>query len=285
MPDREQEGGLARAVATVERLRGENGCPWDRAQTHESLRRHLLEETYEVLEALDKLAAAPTKENIGALKEELGDLLLQVLLHAEIAKGNGHFSIEELAGDLSEKLIRRHPHVFGGEKLETPDQVVGAWEATKSREKKKDSALEGLPPALPALQRALKTIERVSKVGFQWPDLEGPFEKMREELGEFEAEVRSAGGGGPVSRELSERFAEPVRRKIEAELGDLLFTVANVAYFLRLNPEDALRSMLARFERRFRHVEERAKASGKKLEELSLAEMDVYWAEAKAAGA
>jgi tetrapyrrole methylase family protein / MazG family protein len=275
-------GGLERARETVRALRAENGCPWDRAQTHQSLRKFLLEETYEVLEALDALGESPTKEALAHFKEELGDLLLQVLLHSEIASQAGNFSIEEVAGDLSDKLIRRHPHVFGGSRLETPEEVLGAWEQTKQKEKKKNSALEGIPPALPALQRALKVIEKVSKVGFQWPNLDGPLEKVREELGELEAELRAVGGAG-LNRESAAKLPPEKRTKLESELGDLFFTVANVAYFLDLNPEDALRMMLQRFERRFRHVETRAKETGKKLEELSLEQMDVYWTEAKRA--
>jgi tetrapyrrole methylase family protein/MazG family protein len=264
--------GLAKAVETVRALRGEQGCPWDRAQTHESLRKCLLEETYEVLEALDALHADPSEENTLHLREELGDLLLQVLLHSEISRQGGGFSVAEVAGELSAKLIRRHPHVFGKEKLQTPEAVVGAWEKNKIQEKPRNSVLEGIPAAMPALQRALKVIEKVSKVGFQWPDLEGPLEKMNEELREFHDEVKAL-GSGPVAPEA--------KRGLEAELGDLLFTVANVAHFLKLNPEDSLRSMLLRFEARFRNVEEGARRSGKKIEEMSLEEMDQYWNEAK----
>jgi MazG family protein len=279
--------GLARAVATVRALRAEGGCPWDRAQTHASLRPFLLEETYELLEALDALTSSP--ESVKHFKEELGDVLLQVLLHAEIARQDGKFSIDDVAGELSDKLVHRHPHVFaegetdnkpaGADKLDSPDEVVRAWEKRKRAEKpERTSALEGIPAALPALQRSLKVIEKVSKVGFQWPDLKGPLDKMREELAEFEAEVTRAGA---VSRDSA--ISDDARRKLEAEMGDLLFTVANVAYFLRLNPEDALRSMLARFEGRFRAVEAGAKAQGRKLEEMTLAEMDELWDAAKRA--
>lgn len=270
--------GLEAAVETVRALRAEGGCPWDRAQTHESLRRFLLEEAYEALEALDAHAAKPSPETLRHFKEELGDLLLQILLHAEIARQAGGFGIDELAQDLSDKLVRRHPHVFGADKLNTPEEVVGAWEKTKQAEKPKDSALDGIPPALPALQRSLKVIEKVSKVGFQWPDLKGPLEKVREEVGELEAEIARI---GDTSREATAKLAPEAKRKLEAELGDLLFTVANVAHFLHLNPEDALRSMLARFEGRFRSVEKGAKEKGRKLEEMTLAEMDELWDEAK----
>ncbi|MGZ3649839.1 MAG: nucleoside triphosphate pyrophosphohydrolase [Bdellovibrionota bacterium] len=276
-----ERDGLSDAVKTVEALRGPGGCPWDRAQTHTSLRKYLLEETYETLEALDALAAGATPERVRHFKEELGDLLLQVLLHSEIARQNGDFSIQDVAGELSDKLVRRHPHVFGGERLDSAEEVVGAWDKNKQAEKpSRESILEGIPAALPALQRSLKVIEKVSKVGFQWPDLNGPFEKMREELGEFEAEVSRAGGAF-LTREAAGALPPEVRQKLEGELGDLLFTVANVAHFLQLNPEDSLRSMLARFESRFRGVEGGARAAGRNLEEMSLAEMDVLWDEAK----
>jgi MazG family protein len=217
MPKRD---GLGDAVRTVRALRAEDGCPWDRAQTHASLRPYLLEETYEVLEALDALAASPTQDAVKNFKEELGDLLLQVLLHSEIARQDGNFTIDDVAGELSDKLVRRHPHVFGANKLKTPEEVVGAWEKRKKEEKPaRDSVLEGIPAALPALQRSLKVIEKVSKVGFQWPDLKGPLEKMREELGEFEQEVRSAGAG--LNRETSAKLPVETRRKLESEMGDL----------------------------------------------------------------
>lgn len=267
-----KERGLAKAVAVVKALRGEGGCPWDRAQTHESLRPFLLEETYETLEVLDSLKGPETYSN---LKEELGDVLLQVLLHAEIAGESGHFDIDSLGEALAEKLVRRHPHVFGEQKLSTPDEVLKAWEETKKKEKKKDSCLDGIPPGLPALQRSAKVIEKVSKVGFQWPDLKGPLDKVREELGEFLAEVEKAEGEKPLS--------PATRARLEGELGDLFFTLSNVAHFLKIAPEDSLRSMLGRFEARFRHVETRAREQGKRLEGMSLAEMDVLWDEAKRA--
>ncbi len=280
MPAPEIEG-MEQAVETVRALRAENGCPWDKAQTHESLRKYLLEETYEVLEALDALASSPSAENVKNFREELGDLLLQILLHSEISRQNGGFHVGDVSAELAAKLVRRHPHVFGGEKLRTPEEVLGAWEKTKGEEKKKDYLLDGIPAALPALQKSLKVIEKVSKVGFQWPDLKGPLEKMREELGEFEAEVKKLGKDTEITRESAQNLPAATKQKLEAELGDLLFTAANVAYFLHLNPEDALRSMLARFESRFRRVEDGAKQEGKVLNELSLEEMDRHWNEAK----
>lgn len=274
-----RRSGLEEAVATVRALRGEQGCPWDKAQTHESLRRYLLEETYEVLEALDAHTVNPSPENTAHLKEELGDLLFQVLLHAELAHQAGQFSVHDVAGELSAKLIRRHPHVFGGDKLNTPEEVLGAWEKTKEKEKPKESVLDGVPPALPALQRSLKVIEKVSRVGFQWPDLKGPLEKVSEELAELKAELDKIGGA--ITRESARDLPPEARRKLEGELGDLLFTISNVAHFLHVNPEDALRTMLGRFEGRFRFVERGAKAQGKTLDSMTLEEMDQLWAEAK----
>lgn len=264
-------------LAVVKKLRSSDGCPWDRAQTHESLRKHLLEETYEVLESLDHLKDT----GYTSLKEELGDLLYQILFHSELASEQGAFSFDDVAKELSEKLIRRHPHVFGDQKLHTAEQVTEQWELTKQKEKKKDSALDGIPPSLPALQKSLKVIEKVSKAGFQWENLEGPLEKVKEELQEFLDEVHALGPVEKVNRNTSEQLEPKSREKLEAELGDLFFSLSNIAYFLHINPEDSLRSMLKRFEKRFRHVEKRAKESGKSMKDLPLNELDIYWNEAK----
>lgn len=272
--------GLAHAVEVVKKLRSEKGCPWDKAQTHESLRRYLLEETYELLEALDEAGTSAAADD--KLEEELGDVLLQVLLHAEIARQRKKFDIEAVAEALAVKLERRHPHVFGGEKAADAAAVVGVWEKQKQKEKPaRDSVLDGLPPELPALLHALKVIEKVSKVGFQWPHLEGPLEKVQEELGEFLAEVKKLGPAAEVTHAKGGALDPELRKKLEGELGDLFFSIANVAYFLQLDPESALRAMLTRFGARFRHVEKRAKEDGKKLPEMTLEEMDKYWAEAK----
>lgn len=272
--------GLERAREVVARLRGENGCPWDREQTHASLRRYLLEETYEVLEALDEIASDPAAGS-AKLQDELGDLLLQILLHAEISSQSGGFDIDAVAGGLAEKMIRRHPHVFGGPKVATAEGVVHAWEKIKEQERARESALDGLPPGMPALQKSLKIIERVSKQGFQWPSLAGPLEKAREELGEFLAEVEKLGDPARFGRAEGAALSAEARTRLEGEMGDVLFSISNIAHFLHLNPEDALRSMLSRFERRFRHVETRAREDGKILREMPLDEMDVYWNEAK----
>lgn len=263
--------GLDSAISTVSALRGKDGCPWDKKQNHKSLRRHLLEETYEVLEAIDALPSSPKKSDMSHFQEELGDLLFQVLLHAQIASETKKFNIEDIAAGLSEKLIRRHPHVFGGKKIKTAKEVLIAWEKNKEKEKPKKSVLDGLPKDLPALQKSLKVIEKVSKVGFQWPDLDGPVDKVKEELGEFLTEIKKS----------KKHFTTAQKKRLENELGDLFFSLSNIAYFLEINPEDALRTMLKRFEKRFRFVESKAKSSGKKLEEMTLKEMDIYWNQAK----
>ncbi len=267
---------------TVHRLRAPGGCPWDREQTHLSLRPFLIEEAYEVLDALDATGTGAT----AALREELGDLLLQILLHSEIASETGEFDFGQVADALNEKLIRRHPHVFavgeGDLKPATTEAVLQNWEQQKVREKAEKAAsaeavsvLDGTPKGLPALQRTARVIDKVSKVGFQWPDLNGPLAKLDEELRELRAEVATLEGAktGPE--------ADAARARAEGELGDLLFSVCNVARFLKVNPEDALRGTLARFEKRFRHVEDRLRAQGRSPKDATLEEMDGYWEEAK----
>jgi tetrapyrrole methylase family protein / MazG family protein len=266
-------------VRTVHRLRAPGGCPWDRAQTHQSLRPYLIEEAYEVLDVLDRIEKVEDlkDEKIrSAFREELGDLLMQVLLHAEMANEAGAFGIEDVASGLDEKLVRRHPHVFGDVKADSEESAFQNWEKQKAKEKAANpeaSILDGLPRGLPSLQRAARLIEKVTKVGFQWPDLQGPLAKVDEELRELRAEVA----------ELQKNPAdEAARLRVQAELGDLLFTLANVGYLLKVNPEDALRAQLQRFERRFRHVERRLREQGKTPEQSNLQEMDRFWEEAKA---
>lgn len=200
-------------------------------------------------------------------KEELGDLLMQVVLHAEMTRESGAFDFYDVARALNEKLIRRHPHVFGEQKVDSADRAIQSWEKQKSAEKGKQidpSILAGLPQALPALQRSYRLIDKVTKVGFQWPDWQGPLAKIKEELAELE-EAITAGK----------------RERMESEIGDLLFSVCNLAYAFKVQPEDALRAQLGRFEKRFRYVERRFQAAGRKMEEAQLTEMDEYWNEAK----
>jgi tetrapyrrole methylase family protein/MazG family protein len=275
-----ESNAIARLIETVHRLRAPGGCPWDRAQTHQSLRQYLMEEAHEVLDVLDQINTVDDlkKDNVrSAFREELGDLLMQVLLHSEMAHEEGAFDIHDVAAGLDDKLIRRHPHVFGETKADSVETAFQTWEKQKAKEKASKpgaSVLDGVPKGLPALQRASRVLEKVTKVGFQWKDMAGPLAKVDEELAELRAEV--------LALERAETDAgEPIRRKLEAELGDLLFTLCNVAYLSKVNPEDALRTTLQRFERRFKHVEGCLRSQGRTPEQSSLEEMDGYWNEAK----
>jgi tetrapyrrole methylase family protein / MazG family protein len=248
---------LAALVDIVRRLRSPDGCPWDREQTHGSLRATLLEEAYEVLEAIDE-------GSMPKLREELGDVLLQVLMQAEIAGEAREFSLGDVADSVREKLIRRHPHVFGDVKVSGADEVVRNWEALKAKEYGRESALDGVQWSLPALQWAWSLQRRAANVGFDWPAVEGALEKVGEEL----EELRAA----------------PTVEAREGEFGDLLFTMVNVARKLGINPEDALRGSTGRFEARFRMVEQAVRADGRALQELPIEELDRYWEAAKRNG-
>jgi tetrapyrrole methylase family protein/MazG family protein len=245
---------LRELVAVVEKLRSPGGCPWDREQTHASLRATLLEEAYEVLEAIDE-------KSMPKLKEELGDVLLQVLMQATIADEAGDFNLGDVAEDVREKLVRRHPHVFGEVAVSGSEEVARNWEALKTKEYSRESALDGVQRSLPALQWAWSLQRRAAGVGFDWPDLDGVLGKVMEELGD----LRTA--------------ASPEDR--EAEFGDLLFTLVNVARRMGMNPEDALRAATGRFEARFRMMEQAARAEGRPLRGMSLEEMDRRWEAAK----
>lgn len=251
-------------VEIMARLRAENGCPWDREQTPESIKPYLVEETYEVLEAIDE--QDPVK-----LKEELGDLLLQVVFHAQMAEEAGAFTIGEVLAAINDKLTRRHPHVFGDVKAETAQEVLFNWEQIKQSERRKArgqaSLLDGVPRELPALLRAHRLQEKASRVGFDWREAQEVLRKVEEEL----AELRAAMEG---------QAAE----KMEAELGDLLFALVNLSRFLAVNPEEALRKTIARFIGRFRYIEEALARRGRSLRQATLEEMDALWAEAKATG-
>ena len=263
-------------VGVVARLRSPEGCPWDVKQTHESLKPFLLEEAYEVLEALDT-------QDSRHLREELGDLLLQILLHAQIKSEEQTFRIEDVITDLTRKLIRRHPHVFTATSGEAPrldsEQVVTQWEAIKRAERPaeraSDSILTGIPASLPSLLRAHQIQKRASRVGFDWEDPKQVLEKLDEEL----EELRGAVSGLPAP-EPSAREPEP-NAAVEHELGDVLFTLVNVARFLRINPEEALRRANNRFIARFRHMERHAAQAGTSLRELTALEWDTLWETAK----
>jgi tetrapyrrole methylase family protein/MazG family protein len=252
---------LAGLVQTNTHLRRE--CPWDREQTHHSLATHLLEEAYETLEAIEALpAAAPSGEPDVAgyldLEEELGDLLLQVVFHSVLAAEASMFGVEEVAEQIRRKLVRRHPHVFGDIEAETAERVKANWEILKREEKRRESSMDGVPSSLPALSRAHALQSRAARVGFDWPNLDGVIDKVREEIGELVADL-----------DRPERAA--------AELGDLLFSVVNLARRIGADPEQALRAASARFERRFRAVEDGGTLAG-----LTLEELDRRWEAAKA---
>lgn len=243
----------------MHRLRAPGGCPWDAEQTHASLKRYLLEECYEVIEAIDA-------GNDDLLKEELGDLLLQPLFHAAIAEERGAFGIDDVIDTLCDKLIRRHPHVFGDEKIATSEEQIVNWEKIKKAEKgvERKSALAGVPPHLPALLKAQKISEKAARVGFDWEHVDQVFAKVLEEL-----------------HELEETMEARDEARMEAELGDLLFATVNLGRFLSLDPEEALRKTINRFSSRFAHVEQTLHDRGVHLKDATLAEMEELWHEAK----
>ncbi|MDD2455127.1 MAG: nucleoside triphosphate pyrophosphohydrolase [Kiritimatiellae bacterium] len=253
---------VARLYAVMKRLRGPGGCPWDREQTLQTLKPCLLEETYELLETMEGADPAPHLE-------ELGDVLLQVVFQCAIREEEGLFGLNAVAAALTEKLIRRHPHVFGDTAADSSRAVLRNWEAIKSGERGKDpgkSALDGVPVTLPALLKAQRTQEKASRVGFDWEDASGATAKLAEELDE----VREAAAGGDAQR-------------VREEIGDLLFSVVNYCRFLGVDAESALESASKKFARRFRAVETRAAQLGKRLTEMDLAAMDALWDEVKAA--
>ncbi|TMC43822.1 MAG: nucleoside triphosphate pyrophosphohydrolase [Chloroflexi bacterium] len=254
MPTTDDIRRIGELVDVVRRLRSPQGCPWDREQTHASLRATMLEEAYEVLEAIDE-------QSMPKLREELGDVLLQVLMQSVIADEAGEFTVGDVADAVREKLVRRHPHVFGSTVVSGADEVVRNWEALKAEEYGRESALDGVQRSLPALQWAWSLQRRAANVGFDWPDVEGALEKVHEEL----EELRQA----------------PTVEAREAEFGDLLFTLVNVARKLGMNPEDALRGATGRFEARFRMMEQAARADGRALKDLQMQELDQYWEAAK----
>lgn len=246
-------------ITIMRRLRAPGGCPWDAEQTHESLTRYLLEETYEVIEAIDEKSPQH-------LKEELGDLLLQPVFHAAIAEESGAFTIDDVIATLCDKLIRRHPHVFGDLEIKDSEAQVENWEKIKKLEKgdERPSALSGVPDHLPALMKAHKISEKASRVGFDWDHADQVFAKVMEELHEFE---EAWAGGDPA--------------RMEDEMGDVLFAIANLGRFLQLNPEEALRKTITRFQKRFSYVEEELHRQGVPMQKATLEEMDALWEQAK----
>lgn len=279
-PDRQQvTDAFERLVAVVARLRAPDGCPWDREQTLRTIEPYTLEETFEVLEAID------ADDNV-AIAEELGDLLLQVVLYAQIAADEGRFDLIPVVEGITEKLIRRHPHVFGEGQAHTADQVLRNWEQVKQQEKRRESALDGVPLALPALARAVRLQSKAAKVGFEWPQRDVLWAKLHEEIDELAAELFPA-GPPPVSRAAIESQPPPVEtppvpdaaqhQRMEDELGDVLFVVANLARRWGINPEDALRRSNQKFANRFQAIESHLKAEGRRMQETSLTEMEAIY--------
>ena len=242
-------------VEIIARLRAPDGCPWDREQTHASLRSHLLSECYEVLEALD--GGDPAK-----LCEELGDLLLQIMLHAQIGKDEGEFEITDVVESIATKIVRRHPHVFGSGKADNAEEVTHIWEEQKKGEREEGtSVLEGVPESMPALARAYEISRRAVRVGFEWEDIEGVIDKLAEEVGEIKD--------------------TDTKEEKEKEFGDLLFTLVNVARWEGIDAEAALREANRKFSRRFAYMEELCRRRGLDFPALSFEEKDALWEEAK----
>lgn len=250
-------------VDIVKRLRKE--CPWDREQTNDSIKHSTLEEAYEVVEAIDN-------NDLDELKTELGDLLLHVVFHSVIAEGNGKFSLEEVIDGITNKLIRRHPHVFGNAVVNDAEHVKKNWENIKLTEGR-DSILDGVPENLPALQRAHRLQEKAAKVGFDWEKKSDVWKKVIEEIEEMHEIEKVKSQMLNVKSEIDE--------KLESEVGDVFFALVNYARFLGVNPENALRKTNRKFIERFKFVEEKLKANGKSPSESSLAEMDAFWNESK----
>jgi nucleoside triphosphate diphosphatase len=264
---RDVGAALERLVGIMARLRAEGGCPWDREQDLRSLRPYLIEEAYEVLDEMDKVAAGGPWQ---ALSEELGDLLFQIVFHAQLASELGEFAMADVCTAISDKIERRHPHVFGCAQVDGAEQVLANWAKLKADERRKrtgreGSVLDGVPLHAPALQRAERLTEKASRIGFDWPDLAGVRGKLDEEL-----------------RELDEAIASKDRDALEHELGDVLFSLANLARFIQTPPEDALRAAIRRFTARFHHIEAGLRQAEVPFGQATLAQMDALWEQAKA---
>lgn len=251
-------------VKVMDRLLAPDGCPWDREQDHHSLRPYLIEETYEVIEALDE-------QDMEKLEEELGDLLLQIVFHAALAHRNEYFDINDVILKITRKMVHRHPHVFGDTKVKSSGEVLANWEKIKrgegSKAKETKSYMEGITPSLPALLKANKAQAKAARVGFDWPSIDGPWEKVKEEVEELKGAERQGDQG-----------------LIEEEVGDLLFAVVNVARFLKVDPETALSRTVSKFVERFRYIENKGLSQGRDVSQMTLEEMDAWWEDAKKNG-
>ena len=257
-------------VEIMATLRGPNGCPWDKQQDFNSLKPMLVEEVYEVLEAIEN-------NDFEGLSEELGDVLLHVLFNAQLAKEAGRFDIDTVIEQISSKLVRRHPHVFAGESASTPEEVIKNWEAIKAQEKagklknrtpEQRSLLEGIPSKLPAVHEAHQISARAARVGFDWPDVEGIFDKLQEEVLEVKEVISSENG-------------EDRRERLEDEIGDMLFVIVNLARHLKIDSESALKHANRKFKGRFQFMESELARQGKSLDATSLSEMEALWQKAK----
>jgi|TARA_B100000315_G_scaffold42278_1_gene37178 tetrapyrrole methylase family protein/MazG family protein len=247
-------------IEIVDTLMGENGCPWDNVQTRESLKPYLVEETYEVLEALDT-------NDPDQIKDELGDLLYQILFHSKISSKSNEFDIKDVLDNLKEKMVRRHPHVFKEGQINTPDQVIERWEEIKKEEKTHSnhpSILDSVPKQLPSLLKAQKLQKKAAKEGFDWDEISDVFDKLDEEIAEFKSAV-----------------LEGKDTDIQSELGDILFVLVNIAKFKKIDAEEALRSTNNKFIKRFQHIEQEVAKQGKTLKETSLEDMEHHWQNAK----
>jgi nucleoside triphosphate diphosphatase len=285
-----------RAVSIMARLRAPGGCPWDREQTFDSIKPYTLEETYEVLEAIDN-------RDWDELAGELGDLLLQVLFYAEMAQEAGNFAIDDVLDRLSTKLVDRHPHVFGDVKAATSSDVLRNWEALKAEEKKKrlesgggktsqdqdrpESVLAGVSSGIPALLEAIKLSSKAAHVGFDWPNIQGLFDKLQEEIGELREHLDEFPAPGPQPRGRgiagsgTPQVSEKLRHCLEDELGDLFFVLVNIARFLSLDPESALKKTNRKFKRRFQWMEDQLRAAGRGPQQASLEELETLWQNSK----
>ena len=285
------------AVSIMERLRAPGGCPWDREQNFDSIKPYTLEEAYEVLEAIDN-------RDWPELRDELGDLLLQVLFYAQMAREEKRFSVDDVLERLSQKLINRHPHVFGDVEAKTSADVLRNWEALKAEEKKKrleagggkgakpanesQSAIAGVSSAIPALLEAFKLSSRAAHVGFDWPNIESLLEKLGEETNELKQNLKEFPAPGPrpeqrgIAGSGQQEVPADLKARLEDEVGDLLFVLVNIARYLALDPESALKKTNRKFKQRFNYVEAQLRARGRKLEESSLEEMEELWQASKA---
>lgn len=285
-----------RAVSIMARLRGPGGCPWDREQTFDSIKPYTLEETYEVLEAIDN-------RDWSELPGELGDLLLQVLFYSQMAQEEKTFSIDDVLDRLSNKLVDRHPHVFGDVKAETSSDVLRNWEALKAEEKKKrlaagggkqakedskpESVLAGVSSAMPALLEAHKLSSRAAHVGFDWPNMDGLFDKLHEETEELFELLKKFPEPGPqprgrgVAGSGKPSLPADLREKLEGEVGDIFFVIVNIARYLAVDPESALKKTNRKFKRRFQWMEEQLRASNRTPQQASMDELESLWQQAK----